>query len=172
MFDLVSSDDVKEKETRNTKKVLLPTDAVCVKCGTIFNNYYEDQCVMCHDDDDDDTEEMCDHEEFITGRESVDLRILLDYRMEDLQALAEIHGCAGGNRGRITISIMKKLHSSLDKRIDENLIRKMIKRNNRKFRFWTDIEEAIHRAKKSGNIALVAADDCVEMPEFGKDRKV
>ena len=171
MFDLVSSDDVKEKETRNTKKTLLPTDAICVKCGAIFNNYYEDQCIMCNDDDH--IEEMCDHKEFITGRESVDLRILLDYRMEDLQALAELHGCAeGGSRGRITIKIMEKLHSSLDKRIDDNLIRKMIKRNNRKFRFWTDIEGAIYRAKKSWNIALVSADDCIEIPEFGKDGKV
>lgn len=91
--------------------------------------------------------------------------------MEDLLALAEIHGCGeGGGRGRITIKIMEKLHSSLDKRIDENLIRKMIKRNNRKFRFCTDIEDAIHRAKKSKNITLVDADDCIEITEL-KDRK-
>lgn len=169
-MDLIPKNEVFQEDTRNTKKTILPTDAICVKCGAIFNNYYEDQCVICGDDDD---EERCDHKEFITGRESVDLRMLLDYHMEDLRALAEIHGCAeGGSRGRITIKLMEKLHSSLDKRIDENLIRKMIKRNNRKFRFWENIEDAIYRAKKSKNIALVDADDCIEITAFGKDRKV
>lgn len=46
----------------------------------------------------------------------------------------------------------------------------MIKRNNRKLRFCTDIEDAIHRAKKSKNITLVDADDCIEITEL-KDRK-
>jgi len=167
-LDLVPKNEMCQEDKRNTKKTILPTDAICIRCGVIFNSYYEDQCVIC-----DDTEEKCQHDEFITGRESVDLRILLDYHIEDLRALAEIHGCSeGGSRGRMTIKIMEKLHSSLDKRIDENLIRKMIKRNSKRFRFWKDIEDAIHRAKKSGKIALVSADDCIEITEIGKNRKV
>ena len=167
-LDLVPKNEMCQEDKRNTKKTILPTDAICIRCGVIFNSYYEDQCVIC-----DDTEEKCQHDEFITGRESVDLRILLDYHIEDLRALAEIHGCSeGGSRGRMTIKIMEKLHSSLDKRIDENLIRKMIKRNSKRFRFWKDIEDAIHRAKKSGKIALVSADDCIEITEIGKNRKL
>jgi len=167
-LDLVPKNEMCQEDKRNTKKTILPTDAICIRCGVIFNSVYEDQCVIC-----DDAEEMCQHDEFITGRESVDLRILLDYHIEDLRALAEIHGCSeGGSRGKMTIKIMEKLHFSLDKRIDENLIRKMIKRNSKRFRFWKDIEDAIHRAKKSGRIALVSADDCVEITEIGKNRKM
>lgn len=167
-LDLVPKNEMCQEDKRNTKKTILPTDAICILCGVIFNSYYEDQCVICED-----AEKKCPHDEFITGRESVDLRILLDYHIEDLRALAEIHGCSeGGSRGRMTIKIMEKLHSSLDKRIDENLIRKMIKRNSKRFRFWKDIEDAIHRAKKSGRIALVSADDCVEITEIGKGRKI
>ncbi len=105
---------------------------------------------------------ICNHKEFIFGRQSVSLRILLDYSIEDLRALSEIHGCAEGSRSKMVVGIMKKLHSPLDKRIDESLIRKMIKRNNKKFRFWKNIEDAITRAKKHEHIELVSADDCIE----------
>lgn len=165
-MDLIPKNEVFQEETRNTMKTILPTDAICIKCGVIFNSYYEDQCVIC-----DDTKERCDHKEFITGRESVDLRILLDYNIEDLRALAEIHGCSEGSRGKMTIKIMEKLHSSLDKRIDENLIRKMIKRNSKRFRFWKDIEDAISRAKNYRGIALISAEDCIEITEFAKNKK-
>lgn len=166
-MDLIPKNEVFQEDSRNTKKTLLPTDAICVRCGVIFNSVYENRCFICSD-----TEETCQHKEFIIGRESVDLRILLDYHMEDLRALAEIHGCTeGGNRERTTIKIMERLHSSLDGRIDENLIRKMIKRNTKRFRFWRDIEDAIVRAKKSDGITLISEEDCVEIIEFGKGRK-
>jgi len=167
-MDLVPKSEVFQEETRNTKKTILPTDAICVKCGVIFNSYYEGQCIICEEDTEGtDTKERCDHKEFVTGRESVDLRILLDYHIEDLRALCDVHGCSSGSRGKMTINIMKKLHSSLDPRIDENLVRKMIKRNNRRFRFWKDIEDAIKRAKKS-RIVLVSAEDCIEIAEIEK----
>lgn len=165
-MDLIPANEIFQSDKRNTKKTILPTDAICIRCGVIFNSVYEDQCVIC-----DDTEERCLHEEFITGIESVDLRILLDYHMEDLRALAELHGVEGGSRGKMTIRIMEKLHSSLDKRINENLVRKMIKRNSKKFRFWKNIEDAILKAKKSKGITLISAEDCIEITEFEKGKK-
>lgn len=162
-MDIIPDKDVYKADTRNTKKTLLPTDAICIKCGVIFNSTYEDKCVICEDD-----EIVCTHSEFISGRESVDLRILLDYHIDDLRALCEIHGCPGGSRSDMTICILKKLHSSLDKRIDNILIRKMIKRNHKRFRFWRDIEDAIARAKKSERIVLIDAADCLEMTDTKK----
>ncbi len=109
----------------------------------------------------------CDHKDFIIGRQGVDLRILLDFHVEDLRALCEIHGCSeGGSRGKMVINIMRQLHPSLDKRINENLVRKMIVRNRKKFRFWKDIEEAINKAKKPGKIKIVDAEECIEITEI------
>lgn len=162
-MDIIPDKDVYKADTRNTKKTLLPTDAICIRCGVIFNSTYEDKCVICEDD-----EIVCTHSEFISGRESVDLRILLDYHIDDLRALCEIHGCPSGSRSEMTICILKKLHSSLDKRIDNTLIRKMIKRNHKRFRFWRDIEDAITRAKKSERIILIDAEDCLEITDIKK----
>ena len=195
MIDTIPQDEVFQEDKRNTKKMMLPTDAICAQCGVIFNSVYEDECVICEDfretkdetkgkedvekpiisfveEKEDDGQEVCKHEDFIKGRQSVDLRILLDFHVEDLRALCEIHGCPeGGSRGKMVINIMKQLYSNLDKRIDERLIRKMIVRNRKKFRFWKDIEDAIGRAKRPGKIKLVSADDCIEIIEFGQSKK-
>ena len=195
MIDTIPQDEVFQEDKRNTKKMMLPTDAICAQCGVIFNSVYEDECVICEDfretkdetkgkedvekpiisfveEKEDDGQEVCKHEDFIKGRQSVDLRILLDFHVEDLRALCEIHGCPeGGSRGKMVINIMKQLYSNLDKRIDERLIRKMIVRNRKKFRFWKDIEDAISRAKRPGKIKLVSADDCIEIIEFGQSKK-
>jgi hypothetical protein len=205
-IDIISKNDVLQEDKRNTKKMLLPTDAICAQCGVIFNSVYEDQCFVCEfyredidkkenkedvnkpvieilkedvnkpvieilkeDDDckDKEEDEACEHTDFIIGRQSVDLRILLDFHVEDLRALCEIHGCPeGGSRGKMVVNIMKQLHSNLDKRINELLVRKMIVRNRKKFRFWKDIEDAISRAKKPRKIKLVRAEDCLDMTEF------
>lgn len=165
-MDIIPDKDVYKADNRNTKKTLLPTDAICIRCGVIFNSRYEHKCVICEDD-----EIVCTHSEFISGRESVDLRILLDYHIEDLRALCEIHGCSGGSRGDMTICILKKLHPSLDERINNTLIRKMIKRNHKRFRFWRDIEDAITRAKKSERIVLVDAEDCLDITEISGNKK-
>lgn len=128
--------------------------------------------IIDHAKKDGNDEVKCDHKEFIIGRQGVDLRILLDFHVEDLRALCEIHGCSeGGSRGKMVINIMKQLYPYLDKRINENLVRKMIVRNRKKFRFWKDIESAISKAKRSNRIELVSADDCIEITEFGKNEK-
>lgn len=193
-IDIISKNEVLQEDKRNTKKMMLPTDAICSKCGVIFNSVYEDECVICDDyqeikdgikdktkdkedveepiirfveEKEDNGQEVCRHEDFIKGRQSVDLRILLDFHVEDLRALCEIHGCSeGGSRGKMVINIMRQLHSSLDKRIDERLVRKMIIRNRKKFRFWRDIEDAIGRAKRPGKIRLVRAEECLDITEI------
>lgn len=206
-MELVPNNEVTQDDKRNTKKMMLPTDAVCSKCGIIFNSIYEDSCLICDDykadtdtgknidvdikvsDEDtkgngkekaiirlveekdgagrDVSDICCDHTDFIMGRQSVDLRILLDFHIEDLRALCEIHGCSeGGSRGRMVVNIMKQLHPNLDKRIDERLIRKMIIRNRKKFRFWKDIDIAINRAKRPGKIKIVEAEECIEITEI------
>lgn len=198
MIDTIPKDEVFQEDKRNTKKMMLPTDAICAQCGVIFNSVYEDECVICDDyreikneikietkDDtkskeniedpmirfveekEDDGQETCQHADFIKGRQSVDLRILLDFHVEDLRALCEIHGCPeGGSRGKMVVNIMRQLHSNLDKRIDDRLVRKMIIRNRKKFRFWKDIEDAITRAKKPGKIRLVRAEECLDITEI------
>lgn len=193
-IDIISKNEVLQEDKRNTKKMMLPTDAICANCGVIFNSVYEDECVICDDyreiknetkdetkDKEDveepiirfveekegDGQEVCQHEDFIKGRQSVDIRILLDFHVEDIRALCEIHGCSeGGSRGKMVVNIMRQLHSNLDKRIDERLVRKMIIRNRRKFRFWKDIEDAINRAKKPGKIRLVRAEECLDITEI------
>jgi hypothetical protein len=122
--------------------------------------------ILKDDDECKEEGEVCEHADFIIGRQSVDLRILLDFHLEDLRALCEIHGCSeGGSRAKMVVNIMKQLHSNLDKRINELLVRKMIVRNRKKFRFWRDIEDAISKVKRSGRIKLVSADDCItELP--------
>ena len=202
-MELIPNNEVFQEDKRNTKKMMLPTDAICAQCGVIFNSVYEDECVICEDHRDQEIKEnikdgkqeeikaekpvirfmeekeegyqevcdRCDHVDFIMGRQSVDLRILLDFHVEDLRALCEIHGCSeGGSRGRMVVNIMKQLYSNLDKRIDERLIRKMIVRNRKKFRFWKDIEAAISRAKKPGKIRLVKAEECIEIGEISKGK--
>ena len=192
-MELIPHNEVFQEDKRNTKKMMLPTDAICVQCGVIFNSVYEDECLICEDhreikdntkeemketkkpvirfveEREEGDQEVCNHIDFIIGRQSVDLRILLDFHVEDLRAICEIHGCPeGGSRGRMVVNIMRQLYPNLDKRIDERLVRKMIVRNRKKFRFWRDIECAISKAKKSKRIELVNADDVMEITEFGK----
>ena len=158
-MELVPGKDVYDADKRNSNKRFLTTDAICTTCGTIINSNYEKFCFICEDD-----YEICDHKEFITGRQCVDLRILLDFRIEDLKALSELHGCSGGSgRSKVVVGIMKKLHSNLDKRIDDILIRKIILRNRKKFWFWRDIGDAVRKAQKPRGIPLIASDDCIEI---------
>ena len=197
MIDTIPKDEVCQEDKRNTKKMMLPTDAICAQCGVIFNSVYEDECIICEDHQEikeekkgetkeeikeveqsvirvleikeEGDQEVCGHTDFIMGRQSVDLRILLDFHVEDLRAICEIHGCSeGGSRGKMVVNIMRQLYPSLDKRIDDRLIRKMIVRNRKKFRFWKDIEDAISRAKKPGKIKLVRAEECMEITEIPK----
>lgn len=196
IMELIPNNEVFQTDKRNTKKIFLVTDAICAKCGIIFNSSFEKDCIVCESPNGEDNkiieneknlierveearqyakkvdgheEDTCDHKDFIVGRQSVDLRVLLDFHIEDLKALCDIHGCSeGGSRGKMVINILKQLYPLLDKRINENLVRKMIFRNRKKFRFWRDIECAISKAKRSERIKLVDADDCVEITEINK----
>jgi hypothetical protein len=162
-MELIPDKDVYDVEKRDTKKRFLTTDAICAVCGTIINSNYEDDCFICDDGD-----KTCDHHDFITGRQSVDLRILLDFRIEDLKALAELHGCSdGGGRTKTVAGLMKKLYANLlDTRINDVLIRKIVMRNRKKFWFWKDIDSAMSKARKPKGIALVSAEECVEIKEI------
>lgn len=142
-------------DKRDSKKRFLPTDFICVKCGVILNSNYEEDCLIC--------DSACEHGEFITGEQSVGLRVLLDFHIEDLKALSELHGVTEGTRNRMVMNIMKKLFPVLDKRIDDLLIRKIMTRNRKKFRYWRDIESAMNKAKKKRTkIVLVEADECID----------
>lgn len=161
-IELVQAKDVYDADKRNSKKRFLTTDAICVRCGTIINSCYEDSCFICED-----PEEICDHSEFITGRQSVDLRILLNFRIEDLKALAELHGCSeGSGRAKAVAGLMKKLHTNLDKRINDILVRKVILRNRKRFWFWKDLDEAVIKAKKPKGIQIIDPKDCTEVKEI------
>jgi len=162
-MELISEKDVYDVDKRDTKKRFLTTDSICAVCGTIINSNYEEDCIIC-----DDTHKTCDHKDFITGRQSVDLRILLDFHIEDLKALAELHGCAeGGGRTKTVAGLMKKLYANLlDKRINDGLIRKIVLRNRKKFWFWRDIDSAMSRVRKPKGIALVNTEDCIEIKEI------
>ncbi len=162
-MELVSDKDVFDVDKRDTKKRFLTTDAICTKCGVIINSNYEEDCFIC-----DDSIKTCDHNDFITGRQSVDLRILLDFHIDDLKALAELHGCSeGGGRTKTVAGLMKKLYAgSIDKRINDALIRKIVLRNRKKFWFWRDIDDAMSKARKPKGIALVDAEECIEIKEI------
>lgn len=161
-MELVHAKDVYEPDKRDTRKRFLTTDAICTTCGTIINSNYEDDCFIC-----DDGYKICEHKDFITGRQSVDLRILLDFRIEDLKALAELHGCSeGSGRTKVVAGLMKKLHANLDNRIDDILIRKIVLRNRKKFWFWKDLDDAVTKARKPKGLPLVGADECIELKEI------
>ena len=159
---LVPDKDVYDADKRDTKKRFLATDAICISCGAIINSNYEKDCFVCEGD-----HKICDHKDFITGRQSVDLRILLDFHIEDLKAISELHGCSGGSgRSKAVVGIMKKLHSNLDRRIDDVLIRKIIIRNRKKFWFWRDIEDAIGKVAKPKGMRLIGSEECVDIKEI------
>ena len=46
-MELIPNNEVFQEDKRNTKKMMLPTDAICSQCGVIFNSVYEDQCLIC-----------------------------------------------------------------------------------------------------------------------------
>lgn len=162
-MELVPDSEMYQEDTRNTKKKFLLTDAICIKCGVIFNSYWEDQCLICYDIEK--REDLCDHREFIIGRQCVDIRTLLDFHLEDLKAIIELSGLPIKSRAEMTYDIMKKWHPSLDKRISAELIRKIIRRNGKRFWYIRDIEKAIYRAKKQINIPIVKEDECLSVDD-------
>ena len=149
-IDIVQPQDVIREDTRNTKRRYLQTDSICSVCGAIVNSFYEDRCLVCD----------CGGTSFISGKIGVDLRLLLDFHIEDLKAICEIHGVRCGSRVQIIVAILKDLSNKrlLDDKINERLIRKIIIRNRKKFWFVKDIGDAVSRARKC-NIKLVDEKD-------------
>lgn len=171
-MDVIPSDEV-YTDTRNTKKTFLLTDAICIECGVIFNANYEDQCIICDEGDQiakadshKDNRPRCDHRNFVTGKQSIDIRILLDFHIEDVIALCELHGCSTGSRAKMTANILKKLYPYLDERIDETLIRKIIKRNSRRFWYIKDIDLALESIKSKKRLKAVDASECIEISDI------
>jgi hypothetical protein len=82
----------------------------------------------------------CGSAEFISGKICVDLRSLMDLKMEQLENLCEIRNIPIGTKAQMIIRLLKDFDRKVfDKRIDEPLIRKIIKRNKKKFRFTVDL---------------------------------
>lgn len=174
-MDIIPENEV-YTDTRNTKKTFLLTDAICIDCGAIFNSVYEDECILCDEGDKEAKVEehkeyrpKCNHRNFITGKQSIDIRILLDFHIEDIIALCELHGCSTGSRAKMTANIMKKIYPYLNERIDEMLIRKIIKRNSRSFWYIKDIDLALDNIKSQKRLKVVDVSECIEGVE--KDEK-
>jgi hypothetical protein len=147
-MDLIDAKDVEAESVRNTKRKYLTTDGICYGCGCINNAYYEDRCVICN----------CGGTSFISGKISVDLRLLIDFHIEELKATCEIHGVGIGGRAKMVADILYKIDNRVDSRVNEKLVRKIIARNKKKFWFVRDIESAVIKAKGC-NIRLVKEED-------------
>lgn len=148
-MDIVPKDEVAKEDLRNSRRRFLQTDSICSICGAICNSIYEERCLICD----------CGSTSFISGDIGVNLRLLLNFHYEDLRALCEIHGVIYGNRAGMVVRILKELSNErlveFDIRINEELIRRIIKRNHKKFWFIKDIEDAVYRVRKKCNIHLV-----------------
>lgn len=143
-LDLISSKDIQEEDTRDSKKRYLETDGICIECGTITNNYYNDNCLIC----------KCKSREFISGRISIDIRHILDIHIQELRVICEFEGLSTGSRSQMTINLIRKIYPQLStnpkyKKVDDTLIRKIIIRNRKKFYYIIDLEDMITKNKKS-----------------------
>ena len=153
---ILSSDVCNDNSSRAIKKYLR-TDAICVKCGAIFNNFYEDDCIIC---DDNEHDKFCDHSEFVTGRQCVDLRNMLDLQLEELSFINSLQGYTNSSRNRMVINVLKNKYKILDKRIDKSLIKKVIRRNKRKFWYMKNVESDMRKISMP-NIDIIKEVDCI-----------
>jgi hypothetical protein len=144
---------IKDDDVRGRKKRYLESDAICCICGAIVNGYWERDCIMCHN---------CGGDNFIIGKVSVDVRLLLSFHIEELRNLCIMQGVNAGTRAQMVVRILTCFYNNnfirLDKRIDEILVRKIITRNKKRFWFVEDIDNAMKKVKKC-NIKLVSEDD-------------
>lgn len=159
-LDLVPHDEVIKEDRRNTRKRFLETDAICALCGCVNNAYWEDNCVVCSC--------KCGNRSFITGKIAIDLRLLMDFHIEELKSLCEIHGISFGSRASMTVRLLKEFHdgyknrNKFDERINEVLIKKILTRNKRKFRFTIDIMNAVDVIKRNIKFELVKEEDILK----------
>jgi hypothetical protein len=146
-IDLVSRDEVIDEDKRNSKKRYLPTDAICVRCGCVNNGYWESECVICSC--------KCGGHDFIAGKLGIDLRLLLDLKIDEIRMMCESCDVACGNKSRaeMTVLLLREFHwfQDFDRLITKELIRKILKRNKKKFRFTLDIESEVIKVKKEIN---------------------
>jgi len=137
---------LKEKnkdKKRNSKKRYLVTDGICFKCGAIVNYEWEKACFLC-----------CGSEEFLVGEYGMVLRELLELNIEQLRIICEIKNTNIGSRPKMVFGLFKTIFPKLtkiDERVDENLIRKIIIRNRRKFWYVKNIEDAMFKIKTHSN---------------------
>lgn len=141
-IDLIPKTDVVKPDLRNSKKRILESDNICINCGCIINGYWEDSCIICE----------CKGRDFVVGKISRDIRLLLEMNIDELKIICDLEGISPNNsRSRLTINLMRKIHPILKNRkyqlIDEILIRKIILRNHRKFRYMQEIEDFVKRKK-------------------------
>lgn len=157
-INLISEDEVAKEDRRNSKWRYLTTDGICTVCGAINNLKSTDDCVICECD-------CGNSSNFIYGSLSMDLRKLLNFHIEDLKDLCEIRGIHGTSRAQMTVRLLKDFHDEkgnrygFDDRVNEVLIKKILKRNIRKFRFTVDIDCAVRKVKKEIKLKLVEEED-------------
>lgn len=152
---LVSQDEVIKEDKRNSRWRYLETDAVCVSCGCINNHHYYDTCVICRC--------KCGNSLFIYGKLSIDLRLLLDLKIEEIKDLCEMRGLYLGSRASMIVRILKHFHKGrFDERINEQLIKKIMMRNKRKFKFAVDIDNAVQKVKREIKLELVKEEDVLK----------
>ena len=148
---LVHERDVLKVDKRNTKKMFLVTDGICFRCGCIVNYKWEKACLLC-----------CGYNEFLIGEYGHVLRELLELDIEQLRLACQLRGVSGsgsGSRTKMTLELFRRIFpklSRIDERINENLIRKIIYRNRRRFWYVKNIEDAIIKVRTTRcNIRLV-----------------
>lgn len=158
-LDLVSKNEVIKEDRRNTRKRFLETDAVCLTCGCINNHRYYNSCIVCSC--------KCGSSQFISGKISIDLRLLLDFNIEDLKGLCEIHGIFSSSRASMIVRLLKVLYHDkidrFDERVNEILVRKIMTRNKRKFRFTIELMDAVDKVKRNIKLNLVKEEDILRI---------
>ena len=130
-LDNIPQEEVEKVDLRNSKKRYLVTDRICTKCCAINNIYYENHCVICR----------CGSEEFISGRISKDIRILLNFGVDELRMIAELEGVSGSTKIVITRNLIRKIypnHIHINK-VSHDLIRKIMRRSKKKCWYLKEI---------------------------------
>ena len=157
---LIDSSDVRNDSGKSVKRRYLETDMICIKCGIIFNGYYEDDCVICYEDKERD--EKCNHDEFVTGDKVVYLRYLLDMHIDELCIVNAMCGYSNSNKNRMTINIMKNTYHKLDKKINEDLVKKITYRNKRRFWYVKDVKREVLKRSASLNLSIIDKNECID----------
>lgn len=130
---------IDKDKKRNSKKRYLVTDGICFKCGAIVNYEWEKACILC-----------CGSEDFLVGEYGKVLRELLELHIEQLKTICEIRKLSIGSRPKMVFELFKMIFPKLvriDERINDDLIRKIIIRNRRKFWYIADIEDEMYKIK-------------------------